>query len=143
MFSGDDDSLPIAVATAQERDLKPLLEESTERFDLDPRQATEMRAGLYEAWFFGVRTGHKVTVETRMGETDPMPVILSMQGQFQEVMERCADGLNLTVNETIAAWNYLGQAWIAGAKFWEVEIAARLIEDQLGDIEDALRDLED
>jgi hypothetical protein len=142
MFSGND-SLPTAVLTAQEQDLKPLLEESAGALDLDGRQLVVMKTGLHEAWFFGIKTGHKVMVETKMGASDPMPVILSMQDEFQEVMERCAEGLNLTVGETIRAWDYLGRAWIAGTKFWEVEIAARLIEDQSGGIEEALRRLED
>jgi len=142
MLSGND-SLPTAVLTAKEQDLKPLLEESAEALRLDDRQLAEMEASLHEAWFFGVKTGHKVIVETKMGQkADPMPTILSMQDEFQDVMERCAEALNLTVGATIAAWNYLGQAWIAGAKFWEIEIAARLIEDHLGGFDEVLRELE-
>jgi len=142
MFSGND-SLPTAVHTAKEQDLKPLAEESAEALELDSRQLAEMEAHLNDAWFFGVRTGHKVMVETRMGETDPTPVIASMQDEFQELMERLGDALNTTVGATIQAWNYLGQAWIAGARFWEVEIAARLIERQAGGFDEALRQLED
>lgn len=140
-MSSGDDSLPIAVQTAKERDLKPLLEESAEALELDSRQVAVMAIGLHDAWFFGIKTGHRVTVETKMGESDPMPVILSMQDEFQDVMERCAEGLNLTVGATIAAWKYLGQAWIAGTKFWEVEIAARLIEHQTGGFDEVLREL--
>ncbi|HET7589048.1 MAG TPA: hypothetical protein VFK14_02515 [Solirubrobacterales bacterium] len=137
-----EDSLPTVVLTAKERDLKPLLEASIEALDLDLRQISAMEDGLHDAWFFGIKTGHKVTVETKLGESDPMPVILSMQDEFQDVMERCAEGLNLTVSGTIAAWNYLGEAWIAGTKFWEVEIAARLIEWQTGGFDEWLRELE-
>lgn len=140
MFSGND-SLPTAVLTAKEQDLKPLLEESAQALLLDERQVAEMEVGLHAAWFFGVKTGHKVMVETKMGEGDPKPVILSMQDEFQELMERCAEALNLTVGATIAAWNYLGQAWIAGAKFWEVEIAARLIESGTDGFDEVLRRL--
>ena len=64
-----------------------------------------------------------------------------MQDEFQELMESCADSLNATVGITIAAWDYLGRAWIAGAKFWEVEIAARLIEHETGNFEEQLRKL--
>jgi hypothetical protein len=141
MFPGND-SLPTAVLTAKEQDLQPLLEESVAALGLDGRQIAEMELGLHDAWFFGIKTGHKVMAETRMGASDPMPVIYSMQDEFQTVMERCAEGLNLTVRATIEAWDYLGRAWIAGAKFWEVEIAARLIEHQTGGIEEILRDLE-
>lgn len=142
MFSGND-SLPTAVLTAKEQDLKPLLEESIRALELDSRQAPEMEAYLHRAWFFGVKTGHKVMVETKMGQTNPTPVVLSMQGEFQELMERCADTLNLTVGATLEAWSYLGRAWIAGSRFWEVEIAARLIEERLGGFDAALRKLEE
>jgi len=77
-----------------------------------------------------------------MGQSDPMPVIISMQDEFQELMERCGEALDTTVVATIQAWNYLGRASIAGARFWEVEIAACLIEARSGDLEGALRRLE-
>lgn len=142
MFSGND-SLPTAVVTAKEQDLKPLLEESSQALELDSRQAVALETYLHRAWFFGVKTGHKVMIETKMGQTDPTPTVLSMQGEFQELMERCADALNLTVGATLEAWSYLGRAWIAGSRFWEVEIAARLIEERLGGFDEALRKLED
>lgn len=136
------DSLPNAVHSAREKDLKPLAEESAESLDLDSRQLAEMENYLHEAWFFGVRTGHAVMVETKMGQTDATPVILGMQDEFQDIMERCADALNTTVGATLEAWDYLGRAWVAGAKFWEVEIAARLIESQTGGFDEALRHFE-
>jgi hypothetical protein len=142
MFSGSD-SLPTAVQTAKEQDLKPLAEESAEALGLDSRQLAEMEAHLHDAWFFGIRTGHKVMVETKMGETDPRPIIAAMQDEFQELMERLGEALDTTVGATIQAWNYLGRAWIAGARFWEVEIAARLIERQTGGLEEMLRRLEE
>jgi hypothetical protein len=143
MFSGSDDSLPTAVLSAKEQDLKPLSEESAAALELDSRQVEEMEAYLHDAWFFGVRTGYQVMVETKMGQTDPAPAIAKMEGEFQELMERLADALNTTVAATITAWDYLGQAWIAGARFWEVEIAARMIEAKTGGFEEALRRLEE
>lgn len=143
MFSGSSDSLPTAVHTAKERDLRPLAEESADALDLDGRQLQEMKSYLHEAWFFGVRTGHTVMVETKMGQTDPELVITRMQGEFQELMERLGDALDTTVGATIQAWNYLGRAWVAGARFWEVEIAARIIERQAGGFEEALRRLDE
>jgi hypothetical protein len=137
------DSLPTAVESAKERDLKPLAQESAEKLGLDCRQLEVMERYLLDAWFFGIRTGHTVMIETKMGQTDPTPVILSMQDEFQELMERCGEALNTTVGTTIQAWNYLGQAWIAGAKFWEVEIAARLIESRIGGFDEALQRLSD
>jgi len=142
MFSGSD-SLPTSVLTAKEQDLKPLVEESAGTLDLDSRQLAEMESYLHEAWFFGIRTGHAVMVETKMGQADPAPVILAMQDEFQELMESLAEALNTTVEGTIQAWNYLGRAWIAGAKFWEVEIAARWIERRAGGFEKMLRRLEE
>lgn len=138
MFSGSN-SLSTAVESAKEQDLKPLAEESAENLGLDSRQLAEMEGYLHDAWFFGIRTGHAVMVETKMGQTDPKPVILGMQDEFQDLMERCAEALNTTVGATIQAWDYLGRAWIAGARFWEVEIAARLIESQAGGLDEALR----
>jgi hypothetical protein len=140
MFLGSD-SLPTAVESARERDLKPLAKESAEKLGLNPRQVEVMEGYLHDAWFFGIRTGHTVMVETKMGQTDPAPVIFGMQDDFQELMERCGEALNTTVGRTIQAWNYLGQAWVAGARFWEVEIAARLIESRIGGFDEVLRQL--
>lgn len=142
MFSGSD-SLSTAVQSAKEQDLNPLVEESIESLNLDSRQLAEMESYLHDAWFFGLRTGHAVMVRTKMGQTDPRPVILGMQDEFQDLMERLAEALDTTIGATIQAWDYLGRAWIAGAKFWEVEIAARLIESRAGGFEKALRRLED
>jgi hypothetical protein len=136
------DSLSTAVESAKEQDLKPLAEESAEALELDSRQLVEMENYLHAAWFFGIRTGHTVMVETKMGQSDPTPVILGMQDEFQELMERCAEALDTTVVATIQAWDYLGRAWIAGARFWEIEIAARLIETQAGGLDAALRRLD-
>jgi hypothetical protein len=141
MFSGND-SLPTAVTTAKEQDLKPLLEESWQALELDNRQAAALEAYLHRAWFFGVKVGHKVMVETKMGQTDPTSAIVSMKAEFQELMERCADALDLTVGATLKAWSYLGRAWIAGSQFWEIEIAARLLEHRLGGFDEALRKLD-
>lgn len=140
MFSGSD-SLSAAVESAKEQELKPLIEESAETLDLDAEQAELMDAYLHAAWFFGIRTGHTVIARTKMGQSDPEPVILEMQGEFQEMLERLGDALDTSVAETIAAWNYLGRAWVAGSRFWEVEITARLIERQAGDFDQALRRL--
>lgn len=142
MFSGSD-SLSIAIESAKEQALKPLAEECAEALELDSRQLAEVENYLHDAWFFGVRTGHAVMVETKLGQTDPEPVILGMQGEFQDLMERFGEALDTSVGATIEAWDYLGRAWIAGAQFWEVEIAARLIENQTGGFEEVLRRLEE
>lgn len=135
------DSLAVAVESAKAEALKPLAEECAETLELDSRQLGEIEGYLHDAWFFGVRTGHAVMVETKLGQTDPKPVILGMQHEFQEMMERLGEALGTTVGATIQAWDYLGRAWIAGARFWEVEIAARLIETSAGGFDEALRRL--
>lgn len=142
MFSGSD-SLAIAVESAKKQALIPLAEECAETLGLDGRQLGEIESYLHDAWFFGVRTGHAVMVETKMGQTDPKPVILGMQDEFQDLMERLGEALDTTVGATIQAWDYLGRAWIAGARFWEVEIAARLIEANAGGFDEAMRRLDD
>lgn len=142
-MSSDSNSLKAAVRSAKEHDLKPLAEESAEMLGLDDKQVAELEQYLQDAWFFGIRTGHAVMLETKMGQTDALPVIEGMQDEFQDLMERLADDLNTTVGTTLAAWDYLGQAWVAGAKFWEIEIAARMIEWQSGGFEEMLRRLED
>lgn len=136
MFSGSD-SLAIAVESAQKQALIPLAEECAETLGLDSRQLREIESYLHDAWFFGVRTGHAVMVETKMGQTDPKPVILGMQDEFQGMMERLGEALDATVGTTIQAWDYLGRAWIAGARFWEIEIAARLIEANAAGFDEA------
>jgi hypothetical protein len=141
-MSSGSNSLSAAVRSAKEHDLKPLAEESAETLELDEQQLAEMEQYLQDAWFFGIRTGHAVMLETRMGQTDAAPVISGMQDEFQELMESLAQDLDTTVATTLAAWDYLGRAWVAGAKFWEIEIAARLIESQAGGFEEALRQLE-
>jgi hypothetical protein len=140
-MSSGGDSLSTAVESAKEQDLKPLAEECAEALDLDRDRMAAMEAYLHEAWFFGLRTGHAVMVEAKMGQRDPEPVILEMKGEFQDLMEQLADALDTTVGATIAAWTYLGRAWIAGARFWEVELSARLIEQQSGGFDEALRRL--
>ena len=141
MASGSE-SLATAVESAKEQALKPLAAECAEALELDGRQLAEIEIYLHDAWFFGIRTGHAVMVETKMGQSDPKPIILGMQDEFQDLMEGLGEALNTTVGATLQAWDYLGRAWIAGARFWEVEIAARLIEHQAGGFEEVLRRFE-
>jgi len=142
-MTSSSNSLRAAVRSAEEHDLKPLTEESAETLELNDQQLAELEQYLQDAWFFGIRTGHAVMLETKMGQTDASPVIRGMQDEFQDLMERLADDLDTTVGTTLAAWDYLGQAWVAGAKFWEIEIAARLIESQAGGFGETLRRLAD
>lgn len=142
-MSSKKDSLETAVLTAKEQALKPLAEESVEFLDLDPTQAARMEDYLHEAWFFGIRSGHMVMVEGKMGTEDASAAMPPIEEGFQELMERMAEALNLTISKTVAAWSYLSKAWLAGARFWEVEIAARLIERTSDDFDEALKWLEE
>jgi hypothetical protein len=137
------DSLETVVLTAKEQDLRPLAEESAEILDLDEPQRVSMENFLHDAWFFGIRSGHAVMVEGKMGTEDHSAAMPPIEAEFQQLMEKMAESLNLTVAATIGAWSYLGQAWVAGARFWEVEIAARLIEMNSDSIDEAMRWLEE
>ena len=140
-MSSGKSSLRTAVLTAKEETLRPLAEESRKALGLDPRQLEQMESYLHDAWFFGIKMGHRVMVETKMGEADPRPVIAGMQDEFQDLLEGLAEALTTTIGRTIAAWNLLGRAWIAGARFWEVEIAARLIEASSAGLDEGLGEL--
>ena len=142
-MSSGKDSLRTAALAAKKEALRPLAEESEQTLGLDARQLEEMEGYLHDAWLFGIKTSHKVMVETKMGITDPSPVIAGMQDEFQELMEAMAEALNTTIAKTIAAWSLLGRAWIAGARFWEVEIAARLIEAHSSSLDQGLQSLEE
>ena len=143
-MSSGDDSLRTAVLTAKEQALAPLIEQSSETLELDLDQLRAMDVFLNRAWFFGIRTGHKVMLETKMGqEGDATAVLTSFEGEFQEIMEGLAEDLNLTVAGTLSAWSFLGEAWLSGARFWEVEIAARLIEASSDDLDEAMEELGD
>jgi hypothetical protein len=137
------DSLATAFESAKEQDLKPLAEECARELGLDPDQVATIESYLEDAWFFGIRAGHAVMAETRLGRTDPRPVVLEMQKEFQDLMERLADALGATVGVTISVWSYLGRAWIHGARFWNVEISARLIESDAGGLDEAMRRLQE
>lgn len=142
-MSSGKDSLETVVLTAKEQDLRPLAEESAELLDLDAAQAETMEAFLHDSWFFGIRSGHMVMLEGKLGTEDPSAAIPPIEEGFQKLMETMAEEMNLTVSKTIAAWSYLGQAWVAGARFWEVEIAARLIEMKSEGLDEALEWLDE
>lgn len=142
-MSSEKDSLETAVLTAKEQDLRPLAEESVTLLGLDGGQATLMENFLHDAWFFGIRSGHMVMVEGKMGTEDASAAMPPIEEGFQQLMERMAESLNLTVSKTVGAWSYLSQAWLAGARFWEVEMAARLIEMSSEGFDEAMKWLEE
>lgn len=142
-MSSEKDSLETAVLTAKEQDVRPLAEESTALLDLDAQQAQQMEWSLHDAWFFGIRCGHMVMLEGKMGTEDASATLPTIEAGFLELMETMADALNLTVGRTITAWSFLGQAWFAGARFWEIEIAARMIERHFGSFDETAKWLEE
>lgn len=142
-MSSGNNSLPAAVIAATEQDLRPLASDSADELDLDDSQAEAMEESLRAAWFFGLETGQKVMLGSSEGTAGARAVVSGVEHEFQELMERLAEKLDTTVGATLAAWDYLGRAWIAGARFWEVEIAARLIEHEAGGPDEVLRRLPD
>lgn len=117
---------------AKERDLKPLLEESSAVLELDYEQAEAMEDFLNLAWFSGTRSGRE---QMQARATDPDPnvkavAIRHLEADFKDLMHQSADTFNLTVAETIVMWNYLHDAWMAGNRTCEAEMVAIYIETQ-------------
>jgi hypothetical protein len=100
---------------------------------------------LSQAWLSGIRSGQaRMQARTTATTTNICAVALHhFETDFKDLMEGFAEEMNLTLGTTIAAWNYLSRAWMAGAKFWEVEISARVIESQTGGFDEALRRFEE
>jgi hypothetical protein len=115
---------------AKERDLQPLLDESSEILDLDYEQTEAMEDFLNLAWFSGTRSGHD-QMQARATEPDPdvqAVAVAHLKADFKGLMEQSADTLNLTVPRTINMWNYLHEAWMAGSRTCETELMALYIE---------------
>jgi hypothetical protein len=115
---------------AKERDLTPLLEESSVLLEFDYEQTETMEDFLDLAWAAGTRSGRD-QMEARA--TQPKPdvkavVISRLEADFKKLMEQSADALNLTVPRTITMWGYLHEAWMAGNRTCETELMALYIE---------------
>ena len=109
---------------AKERDLQPLLDESSEILDLDYEQTEAMEDFLNLAWFSGTRSGHD-QMQARATEPDPdvqAVAVAHLEADFKGLMDQSADTLNLTVPRTISMWNYLHEAWMAGNRTCEAEM---------------------
>jgi hypothetical protein len=122
---------------AKERDLKPLLEESSEILDLDYEQTEAMEDFLNLAWASGTRSGRD-QMNARAAEPNPdvqAIAVAHLESEFKSLMHGSADTLNLTVPRTISMWNYLHEAWMAGSRTWEAEMMALYIELK-SDVED-------
>jgi hypothetical protein len=104
-----------------------------------------MEAFLTEAWLYGTNAGHtQILRRSLRRERDVGQAgIEKVEAEFKALMEESADALNLTVDETIAMWSFLGQAWIAGTRACETEVMASLLETKSDVAEEALRWLEE
>jgi hypothetical protein len=131
--------------TAEEVELRPLIAEAEESLALKTDGLADLEMFLSEAWFSGVRAGHTQMLARATERKQPMgPIDLRpVQTEFQALMERMADALNLSVPLTILAWDLLGRAWIAGARSYQAEIAARLLERGSDVSEEALKWLDE
>ncbi len=130
---------------AKERDLKPLLDESSEILGLDYEQTETMEDFLNLAWFAGTQSGRD-QMQARATEKEPdikAVAIGRLEADFKILMERSADSLNLTVPLTIAMWGYLHEAWMAGNHTCETEMMALYIELKSDVGEEARRWLEE
>lgn len=117
---------------AKERDIQPLLEESSEILDLDHRQAEAMENFLNLAWVSGTRSGRD-QMKARATERNPdveAVAVSHLKSDFKGLMDKSAATLNLTVPRTINMWNYLHEAWVAGNRTCEAEMMALYIELQ-------------
>jgi hypothetical protein len=101
---------------AKERDLEPLLAQSMSLLELNDEQATAMEDFLNLAWVSGSRSGYD-QMEARATQPDPDLTAIAhkrFESEFKALMEEAAERLELTVAETIGAWDLLQQAWVAG-----------------------------
>ena len=116
--------------SAEEVELSLLIAEAEESLALHADAIADLEMFLSEAWFSGVRASHSQMLNRATQRKAPIgPIDMKpFEAEFQSLMERSAEALNLPVNRTILAWGLLGRAWIAGTRSYQAEIAARLLE---------------
>lgn len=133
------------ILAAMERDLKPLVRESTDSLELDSSQLADMRGFLVEAWFGGTRSAHAQMHERATQRRFDVGVVglEEFEASFKGLMEDSADTLNLTLPRTVTLWDILTRAWIAGTHSCEAELMALFIEMQSDVTEEALGWLEE
>ncbi|HYJ21936.1 MAG TPA: hypothetical protein VEW07_07935 [Solirubrobacterales bacterium] len=145
MSPRDSEDMRNDLLAAKERDLRPLLEESSEILDLDYVQTEAMEDFLNLAWFSGTRSGRD---QMNARATEPNPdveavLVSHLKSDFKGLMDQSAETLNLTVPRTINMWNYLHDAWMAGNRTCEAEMMALYIETQSDVGEEARKWLEE
>ncbi len=126
--------------SARERDLRPLLEDSTTTLELNGDQVRAMETFLGEAWLSGTRSGHaKLMKHARRCQEDPgqgqgesSPVdadqLQCVEGELRSLMEVSGEALALPSEQAPTLWDYLSKAWTAGVQTYETEVMASLIE---------------
>jgi hypothetical protein len=116
--------------TAEGVELRPLIAEAEASLALDAGGIADLEIFLSEAWFSGVRAGHTQMLTRATERKAPMAPIdmKACEAEFQSLMERSAEAMDLSVARTIAAWGLLGRAWLAGTRSYQSEIAARMLE---------------
>jgi hypothetical protein len=130
---------------AKERDLTPLLEESSAELELDYEQTEAMEDLLTLAWFAGISAGRD-QMNARATEENPdieAVAVSHLESDFKGLMDQSADILNLTVPRTIRMWNHLHDAWLAGNRTCEAEMMALYLELTSDVGEEALKWLEE
>lgn len=130
MSSLDGSDIDAHLLTAEEVELRPLIAEAEGSLALQTDGIADLEMFLSEAWFAGVRAGHTQMLTRATQRRPPIgPVDMKpFEAEFQSLMERAANALNLSVKRTILAWELLGRAWLAGTRSYQAEIAARLLE---------------
>jgi hypothetical protein len=132
------------ILAAMERDLTPLVRESTDSLELNRGQLAEMRGFLVEAWFGGTRSAHAQMLERATQRKFDVGVVglEEFEASFKGLMEDSADTLNLNLSRTVTLWDILTRAWIAGTHSCEAELMAIFIEMNSDVTEEALDWLE-
>jgi hypothetical protein len=141
----DSDDLENDLLAAQERDLRPLRQESAECLGLDYAQTEELDEFLELAWFAGIRAGHaQMDARATQPEPDiPAVAIKHFEADFRKLMEESADSLNLSLPSTICMWGFLHRAWMAGNRTCEAELIALYLELKSDVVEEAQKWLDE
>lgn len=147
MSSFDDSDIDRFFLSAKEVELKPLLAEAEDFLGLDEDELAAMDSYLSEAWFTGVRASHSEMLSRatqRRSPIGPGPVdIKPIEGKFQALMEKTAEGLDLPMPQTILAWELIGRAWLAGTRTFQSEVTAKILEADSDIAQEALEWLEE
>ena len=128
--------------SAGKRDLRPLLREAAGELHLAEEEALAVGAFMTQTWMHGAQSGH----EQMLARADPEhvePDTEQIEAHFRELMEACAEELDLSLPRTVSVWSFLSRAWIAGVNSSRAETLAMALEGDADVAEEALRWLEE